>query len=57
MRFGPELPTSAADLVNTLPESDLADLIWQYGEEPKSRRIARAIIGARPLHTTRTWPN
>ena len=52
MRFGPEQPNSAEDLVNTLPEADLADLIWHYGEEPQSRRIARAIIAARPLHTT-----
>jgi 16S rRNA (cytosine1402-N4)-methyltransferase len=53
MRFGPDQPTSAEELVNTLPEADLADLIWRYGEEPLSRRIARAIIAARPLHTTR----
>jgi len=52
MRFGPEQPDSAEDLVNTLPETDLADLIYRYGEEPQSRRIARAIIAARPLHTT-----
>jgi len=52
MRFGPEQPNSAEDLVNTLPEADLADLIWRYGEEPQSRRIARAIIASRPLHTT-----
>jgi 16S rRNA (cytosine1402-N4)-methyltransferase len=53
MRFGPEIPESAEDLINTLPETDLADLIWRYGEEPQSRRIARAIMAARPLHTTR----
>jgi 16S rRNA (cytosine1402-N4)-methyltransferase len=52
MRFGPSLPESAEDLVNTLAEADLADLIWRYGEEPQSRRIARAILAARPLHTT-----
>jgi 16S rRNA (cytosine1402-N4)-methyltransferase len=52
MRFGPSLPENAEDLVNTLPEADLADLIWRYGEEPQSRRIARAIMSARPLHTT-----
>jgi len=52
MRFGPSLTESAEDLVNTLPEADLADLIWRYGEEPQSRRIARAILAARPLHTT-----
>ncbi|MEM5776097.1 MAG: 16S rRNA (cytosine(1402)-N(4))-methyltransferase RsmH, partial [Anaerolineaceae bacterium] len=35
-----------------LPENDLADLIYRYGEEKLSRRIARAIVQARPLHTT-----
>lgn len=43
---------TAADLVNTLPEADLADLIWRYGEENKSRRIARAIDQNRPVNTT-----
>jgi 16S rRNA (cytosine1402-N4)-methyltransferase len=52
MRFGPDQPASAEELINTLPEADLADLIWRYGEEPQSRRIARAIMAARPLHTT-----
>jgi 16S rRNA (cytosine1402-N4)-methyltransferase len=47
-RAGP----SAADLVNTLAEGDLADLIFDLGEERLSRRVARAIIAARPLHTT-----
>ena len=53
MRFSPDNPTSAADLVNGLPEKELADLIWQYGEDRFSRRIARAIVQARPLRTTR----
>lgn len=48
MRFTPE-GTSAADLVNGLPEQELADLIYALGEEPRSRRIARAIVAARPL--------
>jgi len=39
--------TSAADLVNTLPEAALADLIYVYGEERHSRRVARAIVQAR----------
>jgi len=43
MRMGPEGPT-AADLVNELPEKELADLIFGSGQEPKSRRIASAII-------------
>jgi 16S rRNA (cytosine1402-N4)-methyltransferase len=52
MRFDPAAPTTAADLVNNLPQDELADLIYRHGEEPASRRIARAIIRARPLQTT-----
>ncbi len=52
MRFDPASPTTAADLVNSLPEDELADLIYDYGEERASRRIARAIVRARPLQTT-----
>ncbi len=52
MRFDPGQPLSAADLVNRAPEQQLADLIWRYGEEPQARRIARAIVQARPLRTT-----
>jgi 16S rRNA (cytosine1402-N4)-methyltransferase len=39
--------TSAADLVNTLPEGELADLIYRFGEERLSRRIAKAVVKAR----------
>jgi 16S rRNA (cytosine1402-N4)-methyltransferase len=39
--------TSAADLVNSLPEAELADIIFLYGEERFARRIARAILAAR----------
>jgi 16S rRNA (cytosine1402-N4)-methyltransferase len=52
MRFGPSAPHSAEDLVNGLPQDELADLIYQYGEERESRRIARAIVKARPIQTT-----
>jgi 16S rRNA (cytosine1402-N4)-methyltransferase len=52
MRFDPANPVQAADLVNHLAEGELADLIFRYGEEPRSRQIARAIVQARPLHTT-----
>lgn len=54
MRMGRAGPT-AADLVNTLPEAELADLIWEFGEERHSRRVARAIVKARgeaPFTTT-----
>ncbi len=53
MRFGPHIPQTAADLVNKYSERELADLIYQYGEERESRKIARAIVKARPIHTTR----
>ena len=52
MRFDPASPTTAADLVNTLPQDELANLIYRYGEERASRRIAQAIVKARPLQTT-----
>jgi 16S rRNA (cytosine1402-N4)-methyltransferase len=53
MRFGPHALQSAADLVNSLPQDNLADLIFRYGEDRDSRKIARAIVENRPLHTTR----
>ena len=43
---------SAADFLNHAPEEEIADVLWRYGEEPKSRRIARAIVAARPLERT-----
>jgi 16S rRNA (cytosine1402-N4)-methyltransferase len=52
MRFDPNNPVRAADLVNSLPERDLADLLYGYGEERRSRQIARAIVKARPIHST-----
>ncbi len=53
MRFDPEQPLTAADLVNTLDEAALADLLWRYGEERRSRRVAKAIVRHRPIYTTR----
>ena len=53
MRFGPHATQTAADIVNSYSERELADLIYEYGEERDSRKIARAIVKARPLHTTR----
>lgn len=47
MRLNAASETSAADLVNDLPEEKLADLIYLYGEEKLSRRIAKAIVEAR----------
>ncbi len=43
---------SAADFLNTASEDTIADIIYRYGDEPKSRRIARAIVAARPLERT-----
>ncbi len=54
MRMGESGPT-AADLVNTLPAEEIADILFQFGEERASRRIAKAIVGARgeaPITTT-----
>ena len=43
---------NAADFVNEAAESEIADVLYQYGEERQSRRVARAIVAARPLSTT-----
>lgn len=53
MRFNQESGKSASDIVNSLDEDQLADILWKFGEERYSRRIARAIVRARPIHTTR----
>lgn len=53
MRFSPINPLTAADLVNGAPESELADLIFEYGEERAARRVARAIVAARPINSTK----
>jgi 16S rRNA (cytosine1402-N4)-methyltransferase len=52
MRFDPQATLSAADIVNEWDERSLADLLYRYGEEPQSRRIARYLVQHRPLHTT-----
>lgn len=52
MRMDRSQAATAADLVNELPEKALADLIYQLGEERRSRRISRAIVRARPILTT-----
>ncbi|MSQ76939.1 MAG: 16S rRNA (cytosine(1402)-N(4))-methyltransferase RsmH [Nitrospiraceae bacterium] len=54
MRMDQRAGRTAADLVAQLPERELADLIYQYGEERYSRRIARAIIAFRKVHPLRT---
>lgn len=52
MRMDRRQGPSAADLVNTLSEAELSDILWQYGEERHARRIAAAIAAERPLATT-----
>lgn len=52
MRFDPTQEVTAADIVNTYSESELAQLLFKYGEEPFGRRIARSIVANRPIHTT-----
>jgi 16S rRNA (cytosine1402-N4)-methyltransferase len=44
--------TSAAEFLNEASEEEIADVLYHYGEEPKSRRIARAIVAARPIERT-----
>ncbi len=51
MRFGEE-GVPASEIVNTYGEQELADIIFKYGEEPASRRIARRIVEARPIETS-----
>lgn len=55
MRLDSSMPITAAELVNTLSERDLADIIFRYGEEKSSRRIASKLVAARevePITTT-----
>jgi 16S rRNA (cytosine1402-N4)-methyltransferase len=52
MRFNPGQPLSAADIVNNYSELDLANIIFNYGEESRSRQIARQIVRSRPINTT-----
>lgn len=53
MRFNPHQGNPASELVNELSTPELADILYRYGEERQARRIARAIVAARPIHTTR----
>jgi 16S rRNA (cytosine1402-N4)-methyltransferase len=52
MRMSRNEERTAADLVNYESEKQLADLIYEFGEERRSRKISRAIVRARPIHTT-----
>ncbi len=57
MRVSPDQETTAADIVNSYEETELANLIWKYGEETASRRIARAVVKQRPIQTTTQLAN
>jgi len=52
MRMDPDELHTAAEIVNYWPEKRLADLIYRYGEERNSRKIARAIVRGRPIRDT-----
>jgi 16S rRNA (cytosine1402-N4)-methyltransferase len=52
MRFDPGFGLTAAQLINSLPEADLAEILFKYGEEPRAKSIAKMIIEARPIETT-----
>jgi 16S rRNA (cytosine1402-N4)-methyltransferase len=52
MRMDPYEERTADQVVNHMREEDLADVIYEFGEERRSRRIARAIVRARPVRTT-----
>ncbi len=52
MRMNPREGTTAEQVVNHMDEKELADVIYEFGEERRSRRIARAIVRARPVTTT-----
>ncbi len=52
MRFDDSTGKTAAELLNKMTEKEIADIIYIYGEEGRSRRIAKAIAGSRPVRTT-----
>jgi 16S rRNA (cytosine1402-N4)-methyltransferase len=55
MRLDDDLKVTARNIVNSFPEEDIADILWKYGEEGRSRQVARAIVRRRqraPIETT-----
>ncbi|MGB6482176.1 MAG: 16S rRNA (cytosine(1402)-N(4))-methyltransferase RsmH [Candidatus Acidiferrales bacterium] len=52
MRMNPDYPFVAEEIVNHWPETKLADVLYKFGEEHESRKIARAILRARPIRDT-----
>jgi len=53
MRMNPMSGETAEQVVNHIDERELADVIYEFGEERRSRRIARAIVRSRPIRTTK----
>jgi 16S rRNA (cytosine1402-N4)-methyltransferase len=53
MRMNPMSGRTAEQVVNHLDERELADVIYEFGEERRSRRIARALVRSRPIQTTK----
>ena len=53
MRMNPMSGETAEQVVNHIDERELADVIYEFGEERRSRRIARAIVRSRPISTTK----
>jgi len=54
MRMDRTAPLTAAEIVNTYPERELARILWEYGEERNSRKIAKAIVTRRPKNPVKT---
>ena len=52
MRMNPQAELTAEQVVNHFDERELADVIYEFGDERRSRRIARAIVRSRPIRTT-----
>ena len=52
LRFNPEKGKTAAELINTFSEEEIAEIIWKYSEDPRSRKIAKSIVENRPISKT-----
>ena len=52
MRFNKDQKRTAAEIINTWSEKDLIKVLWEFGEEPKSRQIAASIVSQRPISST-----
>jgi 16S rRNA (cytosine1402-N4)-methyltransferase len=57
MRFNPNTGVTAAEMINSLSEADLSDLLFKFGEEPHAKRMAKMIVQARPIATTTQLAN